>query len=179
MLHIYNSDTAYGLVSKLLHWCIAILFIAMLALGLYLEEIDYLHPWHNAALYFHKAFGMMILLLGLCEILWVRLTRSPAPLISLTSLERLMANVMHRTLYLMLLLIPVTGYFVSTSAGDPIDVFGISVPAITKVSSHVKEVFEESHEILAYISIILVLIHITAALKHHFVDKDNTLRRML
>ncbi len=80
----------------------------------------------------------------------------------------------------MLVAVPVTGYLISTSAGDGISMFGwFDVPAVLPRSDWIRDLAVELHFYLAYTTAMLVAIHVLAALKHHFVDRDATLRRML
>lgn len=175
-----NSDERYGLVARGLHWAVAVLIIGLLWLGWYMVDAGYYGRWYNASLVWHKVLGMLALFAGLSQVCWAIGSRAPAPLASVVAWERLGARIVHVILLAMVVAIPATGYIVSTSAGDGISIFGwFEVPAVLPVSEVVRDLAVDLHYYLAYITVILVLLHALAALKHQFIDRDGILRRIL
>ena len=175
-----NIDAAYGLVTRVLHWTVAVLIIALLCLGWYMVDLSYYDRWYNTSLEWHKALGMVALVAGAVKLCWAMGSRAPAPLVSMAAWERSSARAMHWTLFAMMVAIPATGYIISTSAGEGIAVFGwFEVPAVLASNEGLRDLAITLHYYLAYITAFLVMLHATVALKHQFVDRDGTLRRIL
>lgn len=175
-----NDGTDYDPVTKGLHWTVAVLIIVLLCLGWYMVELNYYDRWYNASLEWHKALGMLALVVGAVKICWATGRRVPAPPASMAAWERLSARAMHWTLFAMMIAVPVSGYIVSTSAGQGIAIFGwFEVPAVLPESEDLRDLAIELHYYLAYITVAVVLLHTVAALKHQFVDGDGALGRML
>ena len=170
----------YGLVGRLLHWSIAVLILGLVWLGWYMVGLTYYDKWYNASLHYHRSLGLLALALALCMLVWRWQTPRPVPLPDISRRERLAARVMHGILWCMMLLLPVSGYLISTSAGQPVPLFnGVSLPALADVDERLRELAVSAHFYLAYGAIALVVGHAGAALKHHFIDRDDTLKRML
>lgn len=175
-----NSSERYGLVAIGLHWLVAITLFALFALGLWMTSLDYYHPWYHRAPALHKSIGLTLFVVMVVRLVWRPINRAPAPLPSHTWFERLAARLVHSLLYLLTFLVMVAGYLISTADGRPIEVFGLlSIPATITSIPEQEDVAGAVHLNLAIVLIALALLHAAAALKHHFVDRDNTLRRML
>ncbi len=170
----------YGLVARGFHWTSALLIIGLIALGWYLMGLSYYDRWYNTSLEWHKALGMVALLIGVLNLCRAVGSSVPAPLASTALWERRATRVVHGLLFLMMVAVPLTGYVISTSADDGIAIFGwFEVPALLPGSEALRDLAVELHYYLSYGTAILVLLHVAAALKHHFIDRDDTLRRML
>ncbi len=177
---IKNSLSRFGLFSKLLHWLIAILILGLIWLGWYMVDLTYYDKWYNDSLHYHKSFGILVLALALLKIGWQQYTPAPGPATGLKAWEKTGAKIMHYILWSMMLLIPVTGYLISTSAGKPIQLFNwVTLPALVDVDEALRELAIDVHYYLAYATLFLVIGHAGAALKHHFINRDETLKRML
>ncbi len=177
---IKNSLSRFGLFSKLLHWLIAILILGLIWLGWYMVDLTYYDKWYNDSLHYHKSFGILVLALALIKIGWQQYTPAPGPVTGLKAWEKTGAKIMHYILWSMMLLIPVTGYLISTSAGKPIQLFNwFTLPALVDVDEALRELAIDVHYYLAYATLFLVIGHAGAALKHHFINRDETLKRML
>lgn len=175
-----NTRYAYGAVAKLLHWSVALLIIGLIALGAYMVELNYYHKWYNATLEWHKALGMIALALGVAKVAWMSYSPGPELPEGLFGWQRGAARAMHHVLLAMMVLIPITGYVISTSAGQPVSVFGwVDVPALLPRSERLRDLAIDLHYWLAYATALLVTGHASAALKHQFIDRDGTLGRML
>ena len=177
---IKNTLSRFGLYSKLLHWLIAILILGLIWLGWYMVDLTYYDKWYNASLHYHKSLGILALALALVKIGWQWYTPAPGPVTGLKAWEKTGAKLMHYVLWGMMILIPVTGYLISTSAGKPIQLFNwFAIPAIVDVDEELRELAIDVHFYLAYATLFLVAGHAGAALKHHFINRDDTLKRML
>ena len=177
---IKNTLSRFGLFSKLLHWLIAVLILGLIWLGWYMVDLTYYDKWYNDSLHYHKSVGILALALALFKLGWQRYTPAPDPLADLQTWEKTGARFMHYVLWGMMLLIPVTGYLISTSAGKPIQLFNwFALPAVIDVDEELRDLAIAVHYYLAYATLFLVLGHAGAALKHHFINKDDTLKRML
>lgn len=178
-MDLYNTKTTFGLVSKLLHWLIALGIIGLIWLGWWMVGLSYYNPWYNRGLELHKAFGLLVLLLVFAKFCWQIANRPPGPGATLKPWERMASTGMHWVLYVMMVVLPVTGYMITTSAGQGVSIFGwFDVPALLPQSDTVRDAAIAIHYYFSYGAIALVLGHAGAALKHHFVDKDDTLIRM-
>ncbi len=174
-----NSAVDYGWVTKGLHWTLAGLIFGLIGLGYYMVDLTYFDRWYNASLTLHRALGLLVLLLGSMLLGWKLISASPAYPPTVGPLSRVAATAVHALLLLMMVLIPVTGYLISTSAGKAIDVFGwFEVPPLVEVSTAVRDFAIRVHYFCAYGTGLLALAHAAAALKHQFIDRDGLLRRM-
>lgn len=173
-----NTKSAYGVVGIALHWLVALTVVGMFALGLWMVELSYYDPWYRQAPAIHKAVGILLFLLVIGRLLWR--WANPSPLVEGGRLERWTAHAVHRSLYALLFALMVSGYLISTADGSPIDVFGwFQVPAILSDRPNQEDVAGAIHMWLAWAVILLSAGHALAALKHHFINRDGTLRRML
>ncbi|GAB4520595.1 MAG: hypothetical protein Kow00133_07170 [Amphiplicatus sp.] len=177
----------YTSVAIVLHWTIALLIIGQLAGGLYMTRI----PDSEAAFKFqifqlHKSFGVTILLLSLARLAW-RLTHKVPPLPeAMPAWERVAARAAHWGFYVLMIATPLLGWaYVSVAPlSVPTFLFGVvpwpHMPFFEGVSDReaVAHLFEEMHEYAAFAFIGLLVLHAGAALKHHFVDRDDVLARM-
>lgn len=179
-MQLSNTPLSYGLLSRLLHWGIAALILGLVWLGWYMVDLSYYDKWYNASLHYHKTLGLLALALALCKLGWQWHTPAPGALPGLSPRTRWAARCMHALLWCLMLLLPVSGYLISTSAGHPVQLFnGLSLPALIDVDEQLKELAIGAHYYMAYGALALVAGHAGAALKHHFIDRDNTLKRML
>ncbi len=175
-----NGRQHYGVISILMHWVMAVLVIGLFALGLYMTGLSYYDPWYVAAPNWHRSLGVVVLSLLLVRMLWRVFNPPPEAAGGPSKLERLLALVIHRLLYLLVLLIGVSGYMISTAEGRGIEVFGwFSLPALIPPFDNMEEVAGDVHYLLALSLMALVALHALAALKHHFIDRDATLLRIL
>ncbi len=180
MPSLKNTSTSYGVISKLLHWLIAVLMLGLIWLGWYLVDLDYYHRWYHDSLVTHRSLGVVVLLLVICSLLWHYLSPLPKLIDSLSMVEKRLARLMHWLLMLAALYLPVSGYVISSSDGTPVLLFaGIELPALFAVSDALRDFAIASHLYVAYAVLVLAMGHALAALKHHFINRDNTLKRML
>ncbi len=175
-----SRATEYSAFTRILHWTVALLIIGLIWLGWWMVDLSYYDRWYNRSLELHKSLGMVVLAIAAIKIAWVIYEGKPAFPATIQPWERAAATAVHHLFYLLMLLIPVTGYVISTSAGDGISVFDLFViPAVLPASETLRDTAIELHFWLAYATAALVAVHALAALKHQFLDRDGTLRRML
>ena len=174
---IRDTATGYGIVTRLFHWLMAAAIVAVFALGYWMVGLDYYSPYYTLAPDIHRSAGMLLLFALMLRWAWRLVNVHPGDQ-DLSSFERVSSKIVHEGFYPLLLALLVSGYFISTATGRPIDVFGLfSVPSIA--SGKNLEVWAGYiHKILAYITIAVATVHTLAAVKHHIVDRSPILKRM-
>lgn len=179
-MQLRNTQQRYGILSRLLHWLVAVLILFLVWLGWYMVDLDYYDPWYYDSLNWHESLGMIALFLALAKIGWQVYSPVPEPGAGLGPWERRASRGMHWLLLVLMVVIPVTGYLTSTSDGKAVEVFAwLRVPAIISHDTSVRDWAITLHYWLAYGIFFLALGHAGAALKHQFLDRDGTLARML
>lgn len=163
---IFNSQTAYGSVTKALHAVIAVLVIAMLAGGFFLDDIAN-NQFKGLVVNAHKLVGLLILALMVVRVLWRRFNRMPALPDSVPRWQQLAARCAHRLLYVLLIFMPLTGWVMSTAAGHAphLGSWQWPLPGINN-SKAISHTFFNYHSTLAWIIIAIVVLHIIAAIQH-------------
>jgi len=174
---IRDTKAGYGLMTRLTHWIMAVAIIAMFALGLWMVTLDYYSPYYYGAPHVHRSVGILLLILLVLRFGW-RLANPKPDDSELSRLERAASRAVHWGFYPLLFALMVSGYLISTADGHSINVFNwFSVPALVHKKG-LEDTAGEVHEILAYVTIGVVVIHAVASLKHHFVDRNRILTRM-
>ena len=169
----------YSVLTRILHWLMALNILGLIALGWWMVDLTYYDPWYNRSLELHKAIGLVGLAVAVLFVAWALVRRGP-PLPDMPAWQRIGAHAAHGLLFLLMLVLPVTGYLISTSAGDGVSIFGLfEVPALVQGGESLRDIAIDLHYYIAYGALALVGLHAAAALKHQFVDKDGLLRRML
>lgn len=178
MMIISNTKYQFSLASIFLHWLIALLIILLLAMGIYMVRIPIsalklqLYGWH-------KELGFLVLILVCLRLPWRLLNLQPA-LDELPSWEKFAARSVHWIFYGFMFAIPLSGWLLTSAAGLPMSFFGwFVVPNLISPDENQRILFTKIHQWLSYGLIAVIGLHTAAALKHHFVNRDNILRRML
>lgn len=175
-----NSKSRYTGMAITLHWLIAIAILANLALGLVMVDIPGVTPTKLRYFNWHKWAGVSILVLVTLRALWRLTHRPPALPLSMSSWQLLAAKLSHGALYVLMFAIPLSGYFYSLAAGYPVVYLGlIKLPVLIGADPELKTLLKDVHEILNWTLLALLVAHIGAAIKHHLIDRDDVLRRML
>lgn len=175
-----NSSSRFGLVSILLHWLVALAVFGLFGLGYWMVGLDYYSSWYRTAPDLHKGIGILLFMVMLLRLLWRLYSPAPAALASHGRWTRLASHAGHAFLYLGLFVLMISGYLISTADGRAIDVFGLfQVPALVSGLPRQEDIAGLVHEYLAWALVIFAGIHALAAFKHHFIDRDATLLRML
>lgn len=174
-----NSQERFGVVARLFHWVLALLFFGLFGLGLYITDLTYYDSFYKDGFFLHKSFGALFFLLALARIVWVFLDPKPPLVESLHPFEKFAAKATHLVFYAMTIAIPIAGYLISTADGRGVPFFGLfEIPAILPAEDGREEIAGVIHLWLAVTTMALVGLHIAAALKHHFIDHDDTLLKM-
>lgn len=173
-----NTSEKYGSVSKFFHWLIFIFFIIQIIVALSMGNVP--KSVQSYFYTFHKSLGLLILLAAFLFIVWNLSNLKPQWPGTMPKWERISARTIHLALYTLILLMPISGWLMSTAAGHPPNFFWlvqIPMPGIVK-NKALAQIVSNIHSLLAWILCTLVGIHILAALKHHFITKDNILTRI-
>jgi len=174
-----NTRNRYGLVQITLHWLSAALIAFLIPLGLWMTGLDYYDAWYKKGPDLHRAIGILLGILILVRLLARLLQTHPAPL-NASPGAALVVRLVHRLLYLLPLLLVTSGYLLSTADGRAVEVFGwFSVPASLHGLEGQEDIAGDIHFALAMLLLAVVALHVLAAMRHHIVLKDATLRRML
>lgn len=175
-----NSESHYGTISKTLHWVVAMTVFAMFGVGFWMVDLTYYSDWYQVAPHYHKSVGILLAVLMVFRLVWRITSKKPAALDSHKRWETILAHTIHVLFYWILFAIFVSGYMISTADGRGIEVFNwFEVPSIGELFDKQEDVAGDVHKWLAYGLMGLVALHLAGALKHHFIDKDSTLKRML
>ncbi|QEY60297.1 cytochrome b [Pseudomonas sp. C27(2019)] len=179
-MQLLNSSNRYGLVSIVMHWLVALAVFALFGLGLWMTGLNYYSEWYRTAPALHKSVGVTLFALMLLRVLWRFFTPKPAPLSTHSSSERLLSRLGHGLLYLGIFVVMISGYLISTAEGRGISVFDLfEIPALISGLPNQADLAGAVHFYVAWGLVIFAGLHALAALKHHFIDRDATLKRML
>ncbi|MDX9665718.1 cytochrome b [Pseudomonas sp. P5_152] len=179
-MQLRNSSSRYGWVSIFMHWGVALVVVGLFALGLWMVGLDYYSTWRKDAPDLHKSIGLVLFAVMLLRVLWRLISPPPPTLASYDRLTRIGAKLGHGFLYLSLFAVMIAGYLISTADGVGIPVFGLfEVPALISGLPDQADLAGVIHFYLAWALVIVSGLHALAALKHHFIDRDVTLARML
>lgn len=174
-----NTGTSWGAPAKLLHWTIAVLIFAQIALG-WLAASWRLSPTKLQLFGWHKSVGMLVLALVLLRIAWRLANPSPRLPVGTSVIERIAARASHGLLYGLTIALPLSGWVINSAAAIPFRVFGwFPLPAITAPDKAVEEIAKQAHLVLVSALALLVVLHVAAALRHHFIKRNDVLARML
>lgn len=173
-----NTDELYGSGTKWFHWLIAILVIGLLTVGIIMTNIgNSPSKWELYGL--HKATGFVVFWLVLARLIWRFINKVPQLPSGLPKWQAIAADLNMKFLYLSLIVMPLSGMMLSLFGGHPISIYGLfTIPAISQKSA-IAPIADDVHVVLAYVFLAAILLHIAAAFYHHFVLRDNVLKRML
>lgn len=175
---VKNTTQRFGIVTISLHWFMALVIFGLLGMGLYMVTLPFgveklkLYRWH-------KEYGILILMLVAFRIGWRLNNAVPELPNHLAKWKQHAARTVHFALYLFMILNPLTGWLISSATGLPVSFFGLFVlPDLIAPDEALSKTLSQIHKWLAYALIGTLCAHIGAALQHHFIYKDNILRRM-
>ena len=181
-LHSVGSneiEVRYHGFSIFMHWLMALMIFGLFGVGFWMVDLTYYSAWYKTAPHYHKSAGILLALLLVVRLAVMFKKRKPAPLASHSKAVQLVSKLTHLMLYLLLFCIVVTGYLISTADSRGIEVFNwFVVPGFGEFFDQQADIAGLLHQWLAYGLIALVVLHALGALKHHFIDKDATLKRM-
>ena len=175
----FDTRESFGWVTQLFHWVTFVLVAGLFAVGWYMVDLPN-EPDKFQIYALHKSIGITVLTLAVLRVGWRGVNPTPPILGQPKRWERVAARVTHGLLYSLLLAVPVSGWVLSSAADFPASWFGIfELPNLVEPSDELRELTTTVHQTLGRILGILLLLHILAALKHHYVNKDATLVRMM
>lgn len=179
-MRLRNSISSYGLIAIVFHWLSAVVIFGMFALGWWMVDLTYYDSWYQAAPDLHKSIGITLLALILLRLVWKWANPKPAAMPEHSRFEKIAAYATHWLLYLNVIVVMVAGYLITTADGSSIEVFGLfEVPAILPAEKGREDTAGAVHWYAALVLVSLAAVHAGAALKHHFLDKDRTLQRIV
>jgi cytochrome b561 len=177
-----NSKNRYGTVAIALHWLMAVLLAALLALGVYmarLPDVGY-DSFKIGLILYHKQLGMLALTLAALRLAWRVRNALPELAHDLPEWQKVIARFVHLSFYGLMVALPVSGWLMSSAAGFPLSFLGLlPVPDLVRQDDDLFRTLVAIHRGLGYLLILLILLHAGAALRHHLFLKDDTLRKML
>ena len=176
-MHGY-ADGRYTHVAIALHWTIALLVFGGWGLGLYMHELP-LSPAKLRYYSWHKWIGVTVFLLALLRVAWLATHRAPPLPAAMSRLQKRLARLTHAALYVLMFALPISGWLMSSAKGVPTVYFGVlPLPDLVAKDKALGERLAEVHELLAFTLAALVLLHLAAALKHQWIDRDGLINRM-
>lgn len=171
-------NTRYTPVAKGLHWLMAVMILGLLALGLYMSDLP-LSPQKLELYSWHKWAGVTVFLLVWLRLAWRVTHRPPALPESLSPMVRLAAHAGHALLYVLMIAIPLSGWLMSSAKGFQTVWFGVlPIPDLIGKDKALGDLLQQVHKLLNLLLMLTLAGHVAAALWHHVVLKDDTLRRM-
>lgn len=179
-----DSHSKLSTTTLFLHWIVGITMIGLLASGIYMEENEAFafYPWH-------KSFGVLIVTFVMLRVIWRVKNGWPSHVSNYTNIEKMLSKIVHYLLIIGSVLMPISGFMMSVMGGHGVDFFGLELFARNPDPADPKEVIALNetlagightiHEYAGIAIIVGLILHVVGALKHHIIDKDGTLRRML
>ena len=173
-----NSSLRYGSVAQFLHWTVVVLLVIQVTIGKIADSLP-IGFERLVVMSRHKSLGITILAVALVRLAW-RLFDAPPRLPPMPRWQALAAHLSHWALYALLFALPVTGWLMSSAANRPVSWWGLAqLPDFVAPDAGLKETFEAAHEFLVNVLFALVALHVAAACKHQFIDRDGLLMRMI
>lgn len=173
------SAAGWSAFARFLHWFIAVLIAAQFVLG-WLAVSWRLSPTKIDLFVWHKSTGMLVLVLVLVRLAWRATHRAPAWPSHMPRWERVAAGLSHVLLYVAMIALPLSGWVISSAAGVPFRIYWrVPLPSIAAPDKHLADIAATAHLALGIVLIVLLLMHVGAALRHHYVKRDDVLARML
>ena len=169
----------YTAVAKLFHWGMALLIVGLVTMGLVMTDME-LSPEKLQYYSWHKWAGVSVFLLVWLRLLWRLVNPPPAYPNSMSKVVQRFAHAGHAVLYCLMVIIPISGWLLSSAKGVPTIWFGVlPLPDLLEKDKELGHLLHEVHESLNYLMLLLLAGHIAAAFKHHWIDRDDILKRML
>lgn len=181
MLLIKNTDIHYGLIAIILHWVTALLIIGLIGLGIYMVRLPDVgfNTKKVTLVLWHKELGIWVLLLVVLRLFWRWLNVVPELPPTVPRWQKLAARSVQLAFYGFMFAMPITGWLMSSAAGIPVFFLGWKLPYIISYDDYLFHVYLNVHKWVGYSLAVVICLHIAGALQHHFIYKDDTLRKML
>jgi len=182
-MRLANSHTHYGAVAMVFHWTMAALIIGLIIVGLYMVSLpDAGFSTEKIVLiFYHKEYGVIAFLLGLLRLAWRVGNALPKLVENIPNWQKVAARFVHLLFYGLIFALPMSGWLMSSAAGIPVYLFSANytLPDLIPANDHIFHLYIEIHKWLSYTLIATIILHASAALHHHFLLKDETLKNML
>lgn len=180
-LGLRNTTQSYGLVAVILHWLFVVTVLGLFILGVWMTGLSYYDVWYKRGPDIHRSIGMLLFFVLLFRVFWRLSNVTPQDEPGVVGWQARIAHGVHVLLYLLLFAMVVSGYLITTADGRPVDVFGwFEVPAVPGLNiQNLEDKAGAAHWYLALVMAGFVALHALAALKHHFINRDRTLKKML
>lgn len=186
-MQISNTSSGYGAIAIAFHWTMAVLMIGLFAVGKYMTGLDPTAPDTFAIYQWHKSFGFVVLGLAALRLVWRFANPSPSLPKEMPAYQRAAAHLGHAGLYALLFALPISGWLMVSASpwGIPTVLFNVipvphlPVPEMLGTKAQAENLLKEVHELLGFVLLALFVAHVAAALKHHFINRDAILRRMV
>lgn len=179
-MQVNNTPASYGLLAIIIHWVAAFAVLGLFALGFWMVDLSYYDDWYRRAPNIHRSVGILLFALMAFRLLWRCVSPKPKSIAAHKRWEVVSAEAAHFLLYVLVFVAMVSGFLISTADGSSVSVFGwFEVPSLTGQVKGLEDTAGLVHYWSTWALVALVFIHSAGALKHHFIDRDETLRRML
>lgn len=179
MGYLKNTRDHYSLVAQLFHWITVPVVVMLFGLGFWMVDLGYYDAWYQKAPRLHTGWGSLLGFFIMIRLIYRACFRYPQPLSSHKPVEQRLGRLMHFSLYGIMVGVIISGYIMVTVKGDPLPVFDwFELPPLFQSERNLQDQAGRIHEILAYLLMVFVAVHGLAAVKHHFIDRDATLKRM-
>jgi len=179
-MQLSNTSAGYGVLAIVVHWVAALAVFGMFALGFWMVDLSYYDDWYRRAPDIHRSVGVLLFVLMVFRLVWRFFAGSPDPVAEHKRWETVSAHAAHGFLYVLVFVAMVSGFLISTADGSSVSVFGwFDVPSVTGRVKGLEDTAGQVHYWSTWALIVLALIHAAGALKHHLIDRDKTLSRML
>jgi cytochrome b561 len=182
MRPIENTEDHFGFIAIVLHWSMALMVIGLAGLGLYmvtLPDVGF-DTTKIILILYHKQFGILVLVLVAARLAWRVTNLLPQLVAHLPDWQKLAARFVHLSFYALMFALPITGWLMSSAASIPVSFFGLfTLPDFVPRDEYLFRQLIDIHKWLGYMLIVFIFVHAGAALRHHFLLKDDTLLRML
>ena len=171
----------YPMIMRILHWFMAFTFIGLIAVGWYMINLPDDTPLKYTFYPWHKSFGMLMLFFVGFRILFLFFLKKPQLPDTLSALDKVLARVAHLSLYLLMIIVPLSGYLMNYALGREVFMFGINMPCFLETNKVLGQQIYELHLIVPYVLLGFIALHITGVLKHRLFDQSecDVLKRMI
>ena len=174
-----NTTRSWGTLSRALHWLIVLLIINQWIIAERADDLP-LGPAKLQALAWHKSFGLTILMLAVIRLVWRWMNPVPDLTAETRRWERVLAKISHVMLYALIFAMPLSGWMMSSARNFPVSWFGlVQVPDLVAPNDQLFHALRDTHHALFAVLVGVAVLHVAGALKHHFVDHNDVLKRML
>lgn len=174
-----DTPTSYGWISIAIHWISTLLILFLFGLGVYMVDLGYYDEWYHKGPALHISLGLILAFVTLFRLVWRKLNPTPRDL-SDNRTSNVLAYLVKILFYIFLFVVFISGYLITTSEGKPAAIFdAIHIPSLIELKASHVDLAGEAHKFLAWIIIVLAVLHTLGALMHHFILRDATLARML